>query len=393
MPSRPRKPEKAAKSGVAFPGRPEPGVGCPTYEGCLFTGRARVNLPAPTDTRLRNVSRRPSCSPYDVIDQNAVRERQRELCRQVLRGLSRLEARTGRTVDVTRRSLMEAAGWAVEGLTVRQAESKFGPQLDRTLRYLTDWGLVEAREALYEPNGEGRCIVVTLHAGVAQSVRASKFSHRRPSAAPPRRSFSGEVSGPLQGDIGGSGDSSLSRSERRERLPRASARASVDATVSVSLSSVRAALAAARLSVGLDGAEPTGARLLQAVPALAAAPPSLLARAAWAEAGHQDLRLSVAQREQLETAAGQLERAGYGVLPAGPAAAAAAIIDLAFGGWAEFWHVGDQDRGHDRADGKRPATPGALAICARRLAHRLLAGWRTRRRPTPPKPGAGRAHA
>lgn len=351
-------------------------IACPTYEGLLFTGRASVNLPSATDARLPKVSDRRAGHGREAIAtiwERSVRVRQAELCEEVFRALCRLQARTGDLVDVTCRSLMEAAGWPIQGLTVRQADQKFGRQLRNALTYLEEWKLIENRHALYEPNGEGRCIVVTLPAGVAQSVRAS-----RRSVAPARRrpSFPRELSAPLRGDIGGWGTSSCSESQRRERLPRAGARGgSVHATVSPSLSSVRAALAAAQLSAGLEGREPTGVALLEKVPVLADAPVSLLARAAWAQAGHRDLRLSVGQREQLELAVGQLERAGYGVLPAGRPAAAAALIDLAFGGWREFWN-----RNPKRSDGKPAVTPGALAICARRLAHLQLKAWRARRR-------------
>ena len=137
-----------------------------------------------------------------------------------------------------------------------------------------------------------------------------------------------------------------------------------------------AALEAAHWKASFEGSEPTGERLLRAFPALAAMPLPLLARAAWLRAGHPDLRLSLNQRVLLETAGGQIERAGYAAWPPGPEAAAAAIIDLAAGDWAEHWHIG----GRRQVDGKPPVTPGALAICARRLAHRLLAGWRIRRR-------------
>ena len=107
-----------------------------------------------------------------------MRVRQAELCESVYRALCRLEARTGPRVDITRRLLMEAAGWGVDGLTIDEAEVRFGSRLNRALGYLQAWELVEAREALYEPNGEGRCIVITLPAGVAQSVRAARRTRR-----------------------------------------------------------------------------------------------------------------------------------------------------------------------------------------------------------------------
>jgi hypothetical protein len=155
----------------------------------------------------------------------------------------------------------------------------------------------------------------------------------------------------------------------------------VDAIGGWSLARVSAALAASRWAIGLEGAEPTGAGVLEHRPELAGAPVSLLARAAWALAGHPDLRLSAGQRSQLEVAAGQLTRAGYGRTRPGPAAAAAAVIDLAFGDWVGFWQVGKVDRGYHRRDGRAPVTPGALAICAGRLAHQELAGYRQRRDP------------
>lgn len=182
---------------------------------------------------------------------------------------------------------------------------------------------------------------------------------------------------PPFGGLQGGGDSSLPESHGRERLLRASARpASVDATRPWSLSEAVAALEASHWQLASREREPTGMRLLEASPVLAEIPLPLLARAAWLKAGHHDLRLSLSQRTSLETAGGQIDRAGYGPLPPGRGAAAAAIIDLAAGDWAEHWHIG----GRRQLDAKAPATPGAIAICARRLAHKLLAGWRSRRR-------------
>jgi hypothetical protein len=136
---------------------------------------------------------------------------------------------------------------------------------------------------------------------------------------------------------------------------------------------VIAALDFSRSLCGIEEGTVDPARLLDASPWLVDVPPSILLRAAWQVAGHGDLRLSLGQREQLETACQQLERTGIGVFAPGRRAAVAAVLWLAWGEWRSFWHVRKSEHG--------VRTPGALAICARRLAHRELAAWRSRRDP------------
>jgi hypothetical protein len=66
-----------------------------------------------------------------------------------------------------------ALGLPYDG-TVKGARSRYRDQFVRSLGYLQRMGWVESVEAVYEPNGEGRGILVRLPAGVAQSVRAAE---------------------------------------------------------------------------------------------------------------------------------------------------------------------------------------------------------------------------
>lgn len=134
-----------------------------------------------------------------------------------------------------------------------------------------------------------------------------------------------------------------------------------------------AALAFARSLSGIEGGEADPSRLLDAAPWVVDVPPSILVRAACQLAGFSDLRLSLTQRLELEEACQQIERTGYATFAPGRRASVAALLMLVWGEWRDFWHV--------RSPEQTPRTPGALAICARRLAHRELAAWRSRRDP------------
>lgn len=142
---------------------------------------------------------------------------QADAAEQLVRHLARLQSREGDRILRTWRQLAKGIGKDVDGMTDRQARNRYRGAIRNTIGYLIDWGILAGYESLYEPSGEGRCIVVRLHAGVAQSVRAGQpwRPARRPDTSsqhPPRRErrpdpqhfFSSEVGTPLREYVVGS---------------------------------------------------------------------------------------------------------------------------------------------------------------------------------------------
>jgi hypothetical protein len=76
-------------------------------------------------------------------------------------------------VDLTVREWVEELGLPYDG-TVKGARTLYKHQIFRTLDSLLIMGRIERREPLWDDNREGRCIVVHIPAGVAQSVRAAE---------------------------------------------------------------------------------------------------------------------------------------------------------------------------------------------------------------------------
>lgn len=140
-----------------------------------------------------------------------------------------------------------------------------------------------------------------------------------------------------------------------------------------------------------SGALETGERALAACPELAAAPLAAVLRECWRlfAPGRRrpDLRLSLGERERLEVAARQLSRSPYGTLT-GPAAAAAAAIDVAAEDWLVYWRAWTKA---GRPPTSAPATLGGVSWCLRRLARRHARGARVRRQASRSRPGP--AHA
>lgn len=298
----------------------------------------------------------------------------------MIRYLSRVQGREGDRILRTWSQLAKGLGLATEGLTDRQCRNRYRGSLYNTLDYLIAWGFLERREALYEPNGEGRCIVIVLPAGVAQSVRASRSLSGRTdvrSARPPARSsISPQVCTPRWGTTGGT-DSRRSR-ELRTVPAEARERASSTRDRALAATQASAALAVALQFEAGEGGGVNGGRLLELRPVLAELPIEVVAREAWrllagAElpTGRGDCRLSLKMQDRLARASSQLERAGYIALR-GPAASRAAVIDLAFGDWVDYWD--------GRA--KPPATLGGLACCLSALARERVSGYRNRRDPS-----------
>jgi hypothetical protein len=176
--------------------------------------------------KSRGRTRRPAhgSDPFAVIRARAHTQQQGEACERFLRYVVRCEAVDGERVDRTWRQLAKGLGKPTHGLTDRQCRNRYRGAIRNTIDYLVAWGLLEGREALYEPalrpeapHGEGRCIVIVLKAGVAQSVRAAQSGisppRRRPpvacqsppggdSAGSPQHFFSGDVCTPSrEGDV------------------------------------------------------------------------------------------------------------------------------------------------------------------------------------------------
>lgn len=333
------------------------------------------------DVRQARVANRGAHSPIADIRSRCRTEQQADACERLIRYLSRCERREGRRIDRTWRQLAAGLGKPVDGLSQRRARELYRGAIRRTIDYLIGWGYIESYETLYEPNGEGRCIVLTLPAGVAQSVQAAVYGRTdvRTATARRRASFTPEVCTPRGGTIGGQ-DSHRLR-EHRGETERARARCSSRASAASQLAA-RAALAGLIL---LGAFEEGGAGAVRARPALAELPIEQVAREAWRLfAGAEELsdlgdgRLSPAGRRRLERASSQLARVGYGGLT-GPAAPAAAVIDIALGDWRLYWPGrGTAGAAMMRAADRPPATLGGLVTCLHRLAHQERAGWRWR---------------
>lgn len=307
---------------------------------------------------------------------------QADACEHMIRYLSRVQKRKGDTIDHTVRELAAGVGKPVEGLTTRQIRSLYWTGMRNTLRYLTEWGYVDAREALYETNREGRCIVITLHAGVAQSVQATRFRGTgvRVGRGRVRSKNLAPSCTPSAGPLRGRGLLPLCSSERLKAAGRASAPSTRDRAAL--RASVRAALETEARARGTE--DVTGQSVLEACPELAAAPLEVVAREAWRLFGHGNGRLAdrpcpssaIGMAKELELRGAQLERTGYNGL-SGRAAPIAALIDLAGGDWTWHWPARRSASGDD----KPPATVGGLVFCLRHLARREVAGWRQRRDP------------
>lgn len=314
-------------------------------------------------------------------------EQQADAAERLIRTLSRDQSRKGDQLTYTWRQLAGALGKPVEGLSQRQARDRYRGPIRHTLLYLIEWGYVAGFEALYEPNGEGRCILIRLPAGVAQSVRASGNSRTdvRRGAARGRSSFCREVDTPLREPLRRAGPSSSSATRDRE-AERARARGSARDRAASALQARAALVAAAQVGGDEEGGF-CGVGLLRADPSLADLPVESLAREAWRLfAGADEIsplggdgRLSPRGRSQLERASSQLARVGYGGL-AGPAAAAAAAIDIARGDWQLYWSGrGPAAAAVMRREDAPPATFGGIVLCLHRCAHQERAGWRARR--------------
>ena len=141
-----------------------------------MSGRGAHELRAEHRTAPGRDSRRPphGSDPFAVIRSNTVRVKQLDDCEAMVRYLVRVDR--GAPIDRTWRQIAKGIGKPTEGLTMRECRNRYRGQIRRTLGYLQAWGLLRF-EAVYQGergHSEGRCIVVSLSAGVAQSVRAAE---------------------------------------------------------------------------------------------------------------------------------------------------------------------------------------------------------------------------
>jgi hypothetical protein len=285
--------------------------------------------------------------------------------------------------DGTWRQWATWMGFDTRGMNQKEARERYRSRIRNTLSYLERWHGI-TYEALKEPNGEGRCIVIHVPADVAPLFRATMTTVRRSRAG--IFPISGEAAPPLKGSVDSGRTESKATSETRVRATSTHDRAA-------SGTAVAAALAIA-VEFGTFERGPTGVALLEARPDLATHPVEAVAREAWrlfngAElpTGRGDCRLSPKRRRHLDRAAAQLERIGYRGLPPGPAASRAAAIDLALGDWADYWGDNRQVLTNTRPEGDPVAPPqtlGGLACCLHTLAREKVSGARNRKDPGRP---------
>jgi hypothetical protein len=287
-----------------------------------------------------------------------------QLERMVLlaRILSRKDPLDGSPVHWTWPQLAKALGFPVMGMSTQGIKDRHETAVKRTMRYLVGAGYVTGWEVKYdgrEPTG----ILVTLPAGVAQSVRAARYRRRgeHPSSnasarltSARSRSFSGAKVCAPHGGLQGGGNSRAvgvvggsSASARLALSTRDRARLATD---------VRAALE----SRPERSTEQAGRETLEAIPWLAEVPPAVLLREA-VRARHDPpeqlatLALSAKWERRLDTAVRQLCRV-YGSSSAG----AAELLSFAWGGVPEA----------AARHGRHPYSLGGYAVLLRKRAHR-----------------------
>jgi hypothetical protein len=319
------------------------------------------------------VQRRPTCV-------------QRERMTDLAKILARHDPMDGSPVHWTLPQLARALGFPVMGMSIREINDRYANRVKRTLRYLMTAGYVTGWEVAMngrEPVG----ILVSLPAGVAQSVRATRIrargDHSSPHTSVRKRGrgepfFSGQSvqsslppdplkASPLSEDVerGGAREARTAASETRARARRST--------------KVRAALAKRRAIHG----DEDGRAVVDALPWLAAVPVDIVAREAMRiellydrSLADEQLRrgrrklatlaLSPLWQARLTVAGRQLDRyANFGAGQAG--AGAAIVIDLVRGDWQEWMTA-------------PPRSLGAIAVCARRQARQWRRHDRSRRR-------------
>jgi hypothetical protein len=264
--------------------------------------------------------------------------------------LRRCERQDGVTVL---RSVPQAVrgieGWQPTGSTKRD-HSRFRNSLARRLDMLIELGVVEGWEAVYRANGEGRGILVALRrdssVGGAHLVASNSARRRGCSSSTPR------VSPPLREKSPCTPSKGVDHAEK----PSGRARRARGGDHAATVRAVRALA---------EAGEGAGVEILAAAPWLADLPPAVLTRAAvlhfapqpsagWAK--HWRLSLSRASRLSVEASVSQLDRYD------GRGAGAAAILDLAAGGWRLHVPTGRPPRFVE------PRTPGLLAKGLRQRA-------------------------
>lgn len=110
---------------------------------------------------------------------------------RVARWIGTVPAKEHREIRRTVEQIVIALGLPYDG-TVKGARDRYKNPIYRTLESLERMGWLEnGHEPLWEPNGEGRCIVVRPAAGVAQSVRQNLYG----GGVPPRRRAPGGCEG------------------------------------------------------------------------------------------------------------------------------------------------------------------------------------------------------
>jgi hypothetical protein len=313
-------------------------------------------------------ARRPSHSPLRVEIAHAYEAAYGQTCRvdtldaleSIVAWLRRCEHQDGRTFL---RSVPQAArgiGWPSAG-GAKSDHNRHRNSLVRRLEMLREMGIVESYEPLWKANREGRGILVALRrdssvgrASLSRAARSRRRDCSSPTVSPPLREKSPCTTSRDRG----------SWKNRQARVARARG---------AGLAGHRAtARAIEALSAAGEG---SGAELIDRLPWLCSLAPAVLLRAAtyvfaprpesgWAK--HWTPRLSERSRLRAERAVAELDRLD------GRGAGAAAILELAKGGWRLHTPRGRQPRFVE------PRTPGLLVKGLRQRAR--LAGqaaeWR-----------------
>lgn len=282
--------------------------------------------------------------------------------------------------DTIYRSMPQAfrgIGWETTG-KIREDRQAHRNRLANWLDMLTELGVVASWEALYRANGEGRCIVVALRrdSSVGEAILAAAGASRRPPRRPGghtslsvphpeepsgRRSSCTRVSPPLREKSPSNGSTACSGVGKLRRRARDGAQ-TTDRVVR-------------RLA---ESSEEQGAQLVAASPWLAEVPVTALLRGAaavyrtrpaagWKPGPRTRLTIRRSTAEAAERYVAQLDRLD------GRGAGAAAVIDLAAGGWRMHAPAGVAE--HKIT----PCHPGALVRGLRQRARLARDVARSRR--------------
>lgn len=249
---------------------------------------------------------------------------------------------------------------------VRDARTRYGHQIRRTLDSLAEMGLLEGREPVLQASGAGRGILTRVPAGVAQSVGATPYV-RRPAAPETRRQAA-------RREAHEEPRSSSSRSLQPPSGEPAALRTELVSSKALTPSGVHGgacvrarpdrwqevrdrARSTERARAALTIGKRLGSEVVDVVdrsPWMATAPVTSVARALMEQVipGVAPL-LSAKQQHRLEAAARRIDRYTPGEEPGRWIPVA---IDMLEGGWRRYLS-------------EPPRSLGALALCLRRYAN------------------------